>query len=168
MCPMAATGIDKFLKGVDDLQRADAAEIDQKIAALEDELSSIRVKLAVLKELRKQPRRPAPAAATEPRVVAVTGTGETISEGTGTVEVHRPHTWKRDAILEIVTQQPGRVWTATEVRDELRRRGVMEGDPGTPTRAVLRRMSDAGEVQKIGTATYTYAGETLVLNGSGA
>jgi len=166
---MATTGIDKLLRGVDDLQRTDTtAEIDEKIAALEDDLANIRVKLAVLKELRKQPRRQ-PADSERPNraptVIAKAGGGSLTPHGGGMVEVarERPHGWKRDAIAHLVTSEPGRVWTASDVRAELNRLNIMDGDEGTPTRLVLRRLHEAGLVQKVGTAAYVYAGERLSL-----
>jgi hypothetical protein len=59
---------------------------------------------------------------------------------------------KREAVLEIMRERPGR-WTTSEIRDALAARGI-NPQAGTPVKNVLWNLAKAGHVRAIGNGVY--------------
>lgn len=147
MLCVSTTQLDRWLKSVDGLAGLPADEIDERIEALEGEQESIRLKLAVLRQIR--PRESArPRARTEPLPTAHTTSAVPSTNGA------RPYDWKRRAVLDLIRSQPERVWKAVEVRDGLIANGTMKNEEGTSTYTLLRRLAERREIVKIGAAAY--------------
>lgn len=151
-----ATGIDKWLRGLEDLATVEPADLEQRVSDLRAESEVIQLKIAVLEQLlarsRRRTRRSAPAGNEEsPKSTGDTGTG---GEPRKPLPDRSP-SWKRDAVLAVMRSEPKRKWSGTEIRDALIERGVMSGEEGTPTRLLLRRLADRGDVIKWGPATYS-------------
>jgi hypothetical protein len=130
---MPATTVDKLLKGLEDLGSLDLADLDMRLADLEDQQRVLQVKLSTLRLLRQSVAEVAPALETpEPAP----------DEG---VEA-RSGTWKSDAVLAVLRQDPARALTPVQVRNQLRAEGQLTDDEGTTTSVVLRRLAKRGKV----------------------
>lgn len=157
---MAQMGLDKWLKGLDDLTSLDPANLEQRLADLRQEQDAIQLKIAVLSQLlqraRQHQRDTEVAAARD--FVAAPGGAATPPPANGSLPdsrpPERPASWKRDAVLALMREDSSREWSAEEIRRVLNERGIMQGDEGTTTRVVLRRLAERGDVIKVGRATY--------------
>ena len=61
---------------------------------------------------------------------------------------------KRDAVLSIMGERPGR-WTTAEVREALTARGI-DPQTGTPVKNILWQLAKAGAVSAAGSGVYEY------------
>jgi ribosomal protein L29 len=147
-----STQLDKWLKNLDGLAGLPEDEIDARIEALKAEQESIRLKLAVLQQLR--PGR-IKARAGEPSRLSESAPADAQPMPPANAQ-KRPFDWKRRAVLDLIQSQPDRVWKAAEVRDGLIANGTMKAEEGTSTYTLLRRLADRQEIQKIGAAAYKF------------
>lgn len=146
---LVSTQLDKWLKNLDGLASLPEDEIDARIEALKAEQESIRLKLAVLQQLRPaRSKARADLRATAPQ-------GASAAELPPQPPQQRSYDWKRRAVLELIQSQPGKTWSASEVRGTLIANGTMAKEEGTNTRVLLRRLAERGEIEKVGTAAYT-------------
>jgi len=94
---------------------------------------------------------------------AGTSNGDGDGDGNGSVDptnlnrltnVHRPLSQKRDVVLALMRERPGR-WTTGDVRNALADRGI---DPkaGTPVKNILWQMAKAELVTAAGSGVYEY------------
>lgn len=62
---------------------------------------------------------------------------------------------KRGAVLTLLKEDPDRQWSPSEVRDVLIARGLItDSDEGTPTRLLLRRMTESGDAERVSQGKY--------------
>jgi hypothetical protein len=162
MSRVGSTQLDKWLKGIDGFADLPEEEIDARIEALRAELESTRLKLAVLMQLRGGPAPRRIQVGRAPRAEPVAAIPRKVDEST------RPHDWKRRAVLTLMRSHPNKVWSASEIRDALISNGVMTTEEGTPTRLLLRRLDERGDIQKVGTAAYTMVADRLQLSPNGS
>ena len=150
---MATPSIDRTLKGLQELRAADPAELEERVAQLEAQQADITFQLYVLRPLVKEAKeRRAQEEGGAAAAVARAARDETRDERGQTVEhvEGRPASWKGDAILALFAESPHQTYLPAEVREQLRMRKVMEGDEGTPTSVLLRRLADRGQVARDG------------------
>jgi hypothetical protein len=168
---MAQMGLDKWLKGLYDLTSLDPANLEQRLAGLQSEADAIQLKIAVLTQLLTRARQNQHEAQQEAEQMHATTTpqpsggpvgGSVPSPPNGAGSAHRPPTWKRDAVLAVMREDPSREWSAEEIKRILNERGIMQGEEGTTTRVLLRRMAEREEVIKVGRATYSVHRPTLI------
>jgi hypothetical protein len=144
---MASSGIDKWLKGLEDPTVMDPAELEQRMSALQNELEVVQLKIMVLEPLLNRARRRArrqeeSRASNSPDLSAPAVAPERSDEP----RTERPSTWKTDAVLTFLAEQPHRMFAPAEVRKGLRKMGLLEGDEGTPMPLLLRRLEQRGQV----------------------
>lgn len=147
--------LDKWLKSVDNLAGLPEDEIEARIEALRAEAESIRLKLAVLTQLRpgRSKGRSEPSRSAAPQAVAQPSAAP-VADSPSTPPQRRSYGWKRQAVLELIQSKPSKTWSATEIRDGLIANGTMVKEEGTSTRVLLRRLGERGEIQKVGQAAY--------------
>lgn len=140
---MATTGIDRWLKGLEDMTELDADDLDQRLAALKAEAEVLQLKIFVLEPLLERARkRDSRRRTIEPPQAE---SADEASNGSAP-KVHAPTTWKRDAVLELLASRPHEMFAPVEVRNTLRSMGVLEDDEGTPMPVLLRRLADRHQV----------------------
>lgn len=151
---MATPSIDRTLRGLQELRTANPREVLERVEQLEAQRADIDFQLYVLMPIAEEARRrineaaqghvkPAEPAPSAPRPSAP---ALAAADQAGDTEERRPPSWKADAIIKLLAEHPHEMLEPDRVRQELRTRGEMSGDEGTPTSVLLRRLADRGQI----------------------
>jgi hypothetical protein len=81
----------------------------------------------------------------------------TVSSG-GSGVPHVDAATKRQAILEVMREQPGRPWKPAEIKRVLGLRGMQNADDGTPIRNLLWKMQQDGLLERPAAGAYQLPG----------
>jgi hypothetical protein len=137
-----STGVDKWLKGLEDLTTLDPAELEERIAGLEQEAEVIKLKIFVLKPLLEAAKQRHEAKPSNGSLAS----GGPVGGQSPILNDDRPSTWKRDAVLEHAAEHPHQMFTPREMRNALRAKGVLRDDEGTVMSVLLKRLADRGQL----------------------
>ena len=122
---------------LDDLLRENLAQLEDQRAAIDAEISKYKAFISFAHKY-------------EPK----TQTDARPENGNGNGGGHKPLSEKREAVLAIMRERPGR-WTTKQLRAALAKRGI---DPhaGTPVKNILWHLAKAGVVHASGKGVYEF------------
>lgn len=85
------------------------------------------------------------------------------ASGNGNGNEHVPVTRKRDTVLAILRQRPGR-WSNADMRSELAARGI-DPQAGTPVKNIMWKLAKDGIVHASGNGVYEFPALNVSANG---